>query len=212
MTARFVFPDPRSADKDGLLAVGGNLEPQTLEQAYRHGIFPWPHPGYPLMWFSPDPRGVLDFQEFHIPTSMQKWIKTIEKKMLDLKITQNQAFRQVMENCRLQKRPFQHGTWILPEMVESYVRMQKLGLARSLEIWEANELVGGIYGVDIKGIFSGESMFFKKKNMSKFALVKLVETLQNEGRTWIDIQMVTPVLASFGGKYISRELFLKRLE
>lgn len=201
------FPNPRLTSPEGLLAVGGNLEVETLLAAYSKGIFPWPQEGYPMLWFCPDPRGVLDFEDFRIPDSFRKFVKKQEGKW---QITINQAFSDVIRECRSQKRPGQSGTWISQEIQNAYVQFFKEGYVLSLEVWEDDTLVGGIYGVLLKGLFSGESMFFKKDNASKFALYKVVEYLKKQGHTWMDIQMVTPVTEAFGGKYISREEFLKR--
>lgn len=201
------FPNPRDTTPEGIVAIGGNLQVETLKAAYSKGIFPWPQEGYPMIWFSPDPRGVLDFADFRVPESLKKFAK----KHLHWSYTINQAFPEVIQNCRLQKRPNQSGTWILPEMQKAYTDFFRAGFVKSLECWEQGELIGGIYGVEINNVFAGESMFFKKKNASKMCLWKMVEHQQSLGRTWMDIQMVTPVTEAFGGKYISREEFLKRI-
>lgn len=202
-----IFPNPRHASPEGLVAVGGNLEIQTLLAAYSSGIFPWPQEDYPLLWFSPDPRGVLDFSEFHVPTSLKKWAKAHPH----WQFTVNKAFLEVIKNCRLQKRPGQDGTWITAEMQNAYGKMFHAGHILSLECWEDSKLIGGIYGVLLNGVFSGESMFFKKNNASKMCFWKLVEYLKSQGHTWMDIQMTTSVTKAMGGKYISREDFLKRI-
>lgn len=202
-----MFPNPRSANLDGIVAIGGALTVKTLFEAYCKGIFPWPQPGYPLLWFSPDPRGVLDFANLRVPRSLTKWAK----KNQHLQFTMNQNFSEVIQQCRLQERPDQDGTWILPQMVRSYTEFHKAGYAMSLECWEDGALIGGIYGVLVNGLFSGESMFYKKPNVSKICLLKMIEFLKSKGHTWMDIQMVTPVTASFGGKYISRDEYLKRI-
>jgi leucyl/phenylalanyl-tRNA--protein transferase len=204
--------DPRKSTPEGLVAVGGNLEFETLEEAYRLGIFPWPQEGMPLLWFSPDPRGVLDFDELHVPRSLRKW----ERQHSHWKYTLNKAFSQVIHHCRLQKRPGQDGTWILPQMEKAYRTLFDRGRVLSLEVWDGEDLIGGIYGVmcvnaEGKMHFSGESMFHLKANASKMALVKLVEHLKSQGQTWMDIQMLTDVTTALGGKYISREDFLGRL-
>lgn len=208
------FPlfNPRQATPEGLVAVGGNLELSTLQEAYRNGIFPWPQEGLPLLWFSPDPRGVLDFKDFHIPRSLAKW----NKNHSHWKYTVNEAFPQVIESCRLQKREGQQGTWILPEMEKAYLRLFERGQILSLEVWENSRLIGGIYGVLTltswgKFFFSGESMFHSETNASKMALWKLVEYLERQGHQWMDIQMLTEVTTAMGGKYIPKEQFLKRI-
>ncbi len=197
---------------EGLVAVGGSLEIETLQEAYRNGIFPWPQEGLPLLWFSPDPRGILDFQDFHVSRSLRKW----ERQNPHWQYTLNQSFPKVIEGCREQVREGQLGTWILPEMVEAYRKLFDVGQILSQEVWEDGELIGGIYGVltlsvDGKFFFSGESMFHKKTNASKMAFLKMVEYLQAQGHTWMDMQMLTDVTKSFGGKYISREEFLQRI-
>jgi leucyl/phenylalanyl-tRNA---protein transferase len=204
--------NPRMSTPEGLVAVGGNLEPESLLEAYRLGIFPWPQPGLPMLWFSPDPRGVMDFSDLHIPRSLKKW----ERQHQNWRTTINQAFSEVISQCRLQIRPGQDGTWILPEMESAYMELFKQGKILCLEVWDESELVGGIYGVLIhnsKGQlhFSGESMFHKRTNASKLALIKVIEHLKGLGLTWIDIQMVTEVTQALGGKYISREEFLERI-
>jgi leucyl/phenylalanyl-tRNA--protein transferase len=204
--------NPRMATPEGLVAVGGNLEVETLQEAYRLGIFPWPQEGLPLLWFSPDPRGVLDFKELHIPRSLRKW----ERKQTDLHYTVNQAFPEVIRACRLQKRTGQQGTWILPEMEQAYLSLFAEGQILSLEVRRGAKLIGGIYGVLAlnghgKLHFSGESMFHHEANASKLAFIQLVRHLEKQGLAWMDIQMLTEVTTSLGAKYISREEFLKRL-
>lgn len=204
--------NPRMSTPEGLVAVGGNLEVATLQEAYRNGIFPWPQEDLPLLWFSPDPRGVLDFQDLHVPRSLRKW----QRQHPHWTYTMNSAFPKVIEACRLQVREGQAGTWILPNMEEAYLRLFNEGQILSLEVWEEAELIGGIYGVLTFTaretlLFSGESMFHKRANASKMAFWKLVEHLQAHGHSWMDMQMLTDVTRSFGGKYISREEFLGRI-
>lgn len=200
------LPPARAPIEDGLIAYGGDFSVELLREAYTKGIFPWPQEESPILWFSPDPRGVLDFADFHVPRSLQKWAR----RNSHLRVTLNQAFKEVVRQCRLQARPGQSGTWILPEMEDAYTQLFKFGEALSIEIWDGDGLIGGIYGVVVGGVFSGESMFHLKPNASKLALWKLVEVLQSKGHHWMDIQMVTPVLAGFGGKLISRDEFLTR--
>lgn len=202
-----VFPDPRSADEDGLLCVGGDLRVDTLVTAYSQGIFPWPQEGLPLLWFSPPKRGVLDFDEVHWP---RRFLQELKKSQF--RITFNTAFRSVIDECAKTPRSHESGTWILPPMIGAYERFHRAGYAHSVECWQGSELVGGLYGVYVKGVFSGESMFHKVSGASKHCLYALVEALTKQGIGWMDIQMVTPVLESFGGKYISREDYLQRLE
>ena len=187
--------------------MGGDLKLETLKLAYSQGIFPWPQPGYPLLWFSPPERGVLFFRNFKIPKSTQKLIKKSE-----FKITMDQDFPQVIENCARVPRDAESGTWILPEMVDAYKGLHKKGMAHSVEAWRGEKLVGGLYGVLVDGVFSGESMFFKESEASKVCLVHLVDHLKENKHEWIDIQMVTPLLEQFGGEYIPRHQFLKMLK
>ncbi len=226
---RSFFPNPRMAASNGLIAIGGVLSIETLLDAYAHGIFPWPQVGGsdsfsfdslggsvnsrklsgkgPLLWFSPDPRGVLDFEDFHVPKSLKKWVKD----HVSWHFTLNQAFYEVVRNCRCQLRPGQNGTWITEEMERAYHILFQEGYAVSLECWDGLELIGGIYGVDVGGVFSGESMFYRRPNASKVALWQMVEHLKGLGRKWMDVQMVTPVIQAMGGKYIRRSQFLDRL-
>jgi leucyl/phenylalanyl-tRNA--protein transferase len=206
-----LFPDPRQSTPEGLVAVGGDLSVNTLKDAYSRGIFPWPQEGLPMLWFSPDPRGVLDFSELHVGRSLQKWLKA----NVDLKVTCNQATQKVIQACRQKKRPGQAGTWILPEMETAYTELNKNGWGISIEIWREENLVGGIYGVLASApsgkYFSAESMFYSVSNASKLALLELVRELKKRGLTWMDLQMVTDVSSQFGAKLISRDEFLKRL-
>lgn len=205
---REFFPDPAEDYEQGLVAVGGELEPEVLIEAYSKGIFPWPQEGYPMLWFCPDKRGILLFEDFRIPKRLQRELK----KYSHLRYTRNKNFTDVIQACAEQKRNQQIGTWISPEMQKAYIELHGLGLAHSWEVWEKEQLVGGGYGVLIKGVFAGESLFHKKTNMSKLALIKMVEDLKIEGHDWIDTQMVTPLLASFGAREITKKQFLKKLK
>jgi leucyl/phenylalanyl-tRNA--protein transferase len=201
------FPDPQITLEEGLIAVGGILDVPTLFHAYRKGIFPWPQVGYPMLWFSPEKRGVVDFAELHISRSLEK-----EERRQIYHFTMNQDFKQVIDQCQKQPRKFQHGTWIVPELKKAYVRFHEAGFAHSVECWKGDELVGGIYGVYVEGVFSGESMFHLRPNTSKLAFLHLVRHLQSLGLGWMDIQMITPVTKHLGGRYISRKDFLMRLQ
>lgn len=203
------FPDPRGPTQEGVIALGGKLTPENLIEAYSHGIFPWPHEGYPLLWFCPDDRGVLDFSDIHLPKSFLKWKRNQGSK---LKITSNQNFIEVIQNCRRQKRPDQNGTWINKAMEKGYIELHKLGGAHSIEVWQDEIMVGGIYGVQSKHYFSCESMFFKVSNASKLALYELIQFLKAKNQSWMDIQMVTDVSGQFGGKLISKKEFLTRIK
>ncbi len=217
-TGQVNFPDPwlLPEESDGLIYIGGSLCVETLVQAYSSGIFPWPlEEIYPLFWFCPEPRGVIDFQDLHIPKSLAR----LRKKGI-YRCTFNQAFTKVMEACAAQPRPGQEGTWIVPSLLPAYEEFHKQGYAHSIEVWrtdpaagpsERDELVGGLYGVYVKGVFSGESMFHREPNTSKIALVEMALKLQSLGLQWMDIQMLTPVTELLGGHYISRRDFLMRL-
>ncbi|UYL09806.1 leucyl/phenylalanyl-tRNA--protein transferase [Bdellovibrio sp. SKB1291214] len=202
------FPDPRDTMAEGILAVGGKLDVGTLYTAYSKGIFPWPQVGFPMLWFSPEKRGMMFFNEFHVPESLQRF----RRKNPQITYTVNKDFDHVMAECANQIRPGQEGTWILPVMKRAYHEFNKAGFGLSIEVRENNVLIGGIYGVLVDGVFSGESMFYKKPNASKLALWFLVEHLSQLGHQWIDVQMVTPVVAQLGGRLVDREEYLQLLE
>lgn len=200
------FPDPRRTDENGIVAVGGDLETDTLIDAYAHGIFPWPHKDFPLLWFSPIERGVLFFEELHLSRSLNKWLKKTE-----FKITFNKKFKTVIENCASRKRAGQNDTWVTPEMAAAYTKLHNAGFAHSVECWHHGKLIGGLYGVYISGVFSAESMYFEETGASKFCLLALIHRLHEMGHQWLDTQMVSSVVEAFGGRYIAREEYLKLL-
>lgn len=200
------FPDPRTASEEGIVAMGGDLKVGTLVSAYRQGIFPWPHEGYPLLWFCPWERGILEFNELHISRSLRK----LDKKV-GWRWTVDKDFEAVIRACSEVSRPGQAGTWINEEMLHAYIDLHHAGFAHSLEVWEQEELIGGIYGVFVENVFSAESMFYRRSNASKWALWKLVSFLQNRGLLWIDVQMVTTVCESFGAKLVTQKEFLEKL-
>lgn len=201
------FPRPDLALDEGILDLSDDLRVERLLEAYSFGIFPWPHEDLPTLWYSPERRGILDFSEFHVSASLRKlYSKT------SWTYSFNRCFDDVVARCARMPRPGQSGTWITNKLVDAYKDFHRAGYAHSLEVWDGKELVGGLYGVYVAGLFSGESMFFVQPNASKCALVRLIEFLKKNGLEWMDIQMVTPVLSSFGGKYIDRADFLKRLE
>lgn len=205
---RVVFPPVESATEDGLVAVGGDLEIDTLVAAYQQGIFPWPvSVDLPLAWFSPNPRGVLDISELHVSKSFAKFLK---KNIYQ--VTFNQAFDEVINQCARMYRKNQPSTWITPDIILGYENLFKRQLAYSVEVWDDKELVGGLYGVCMGDFVSGESMFSKVDNASKYALYALLLRFKDKGIEWLDTQMVTSVVEGFGGKYISRPDFLARLE
>ncbi len=213
MRRKIVFPSVETASEDGLVAVGGDLETDTLLEAYRQGIFPWPVATYPMnrdyphTWFSPDPRGVLDFDKLHIPKSFTKFLKKSP-----YQVTFNQSFEEVISNCAKMQRKNQPGTWITPDIQSAYRSLFNEGYAYSVEVWNKTELVGGLYGVMISTFVSGESMFTLEDNASKQGLYTLIKHLETQGVSWLDTQMVTEVVKQFGGIYIPRPVFMNRLE
>lgn len=203
-----IFCDPHAETIDGVLVVGGKLTTDLLVCAYEQGIFPWPHEGYPMLWFCPDERGVIEFSELHIPRSFQKWLNKNEQRY---NVSMNKRFAEVLANCKTQVRAGQTGTWITREIEKTYNQLFQTGHAFSLEVERDGKLVGGIYGVQSQKYFSCESMFHLEDNVSKFALLSLIRQLQANGNSWVDIQMVTSVCASFGGKLIAKKEFLKKI-
>ena len=199
------FPKPEEALSDGLLAIGGDISVERLLLAYKSGIFPWYDGDVPL-WWHPDPRFVLFPNEIKISKSLQSSLK---KNQFEFKI--NNAFVDVMQQCKNIYRPDQDGTWINDEFIGVYHQLQQKGFAYSAEAWLNDELVGGLYGIKIGKIFFGESMFSKKSNASKFAFAKYVEQLKKEGVVLIDCQVYTEHLESFGARMISRAEFMKKL-
>lgn len=203
------FPDPTEARADGLLAVGGDLNPQRLLLAYRSGIFPWFSDGDPPLWWCPDPRMVLFPAEFKPSKSLRKSIRTG-----GFSITQNSQFEAVIRACAEAPRPDQLGTWITEEMVQAYVELHRMGHAHSLEVWYHDELVGGLYGIDLPEfkVFCGESMFSKRTDASKVGFSFLVASLLEQNYKLIDCQMYTDHLASLGAREIARQDFLGYLK
>ena len=197
------FPDPSRADADGLVAVGGDLSVNRLLAAYRRGIFPWT--AHPVTWWSPDPRGILELDRFHVSRSLERVIRQGR-----FTVTKNQAFADVIKNCAA-PAPGRRGVWITEEFIAGYTRLHLQGHAHSVECWRADELVGGIYGVAVGGLFAGESMFHRADNASKVALFHLVQHLRASGFVLFDLQMVTPATRPFGATEISRREYLQRL-
>ena len=197
------FPHPREANLEGLVAIGGDLSVDRLMLAYRSGIFPWTID--PITWWSPEPRAIFEFDQFHVSRSLAKLIHQGR-----FQISVDRAFRQVMEGCA----EAGHGrgsTWITAEFLEAYTRLHEQGHAHSLECWQGEQLVGGIYGVAIGGFFAGESMFHRVSNASKIALYHLIEHLRRREFVLFDIQMLTPITAKLGGTNVARDEYLKRL-
>jgi leucyl/phenylalanyl-tRNA--protein transferase len=204
---RRTFPNPDAALTEGIVDLSDDLRVERLLEAYSFGIFPWPHEELPTLWYSPEERGILEFADLHVPRSLRKFIEKSS-----WKVSFNRDFRAVIEACAVAPRPGQNGTWITGKLLQAYVDFHRAGYAQSVEVWDGRRLVGGMYGVYVGGLFSGESMFFHEDNASKVALLHLIEFLGRQGLTWMDIQMVTPALQAFGGKYIPRREFLRRLE
>ncbi len=206
LTDAFVFPDPAMAEPDGLLAVGGDLHPARLVQAYIHGIFPWYNEGFPILWWSPNPRMVLVPGEFKRTKSLRQVVRNG-----GFKASFDMAFPQVIEACSTVKRDGQQGTWITHEMSEAYIRMFELGIAHSVEVLKNGRLVGGLYGLLLGKVFFGESMFHLESNASKVALWYLVDRLLEMGVSLIDAQQDTPHMRRMGGRLMERKTFLTLL-
>lgn len=199
------FPDPRYAQGD-VVAMGEDLRVETLREAYRKGIFPWPHDSVPLPWFSPRRRAVLFLDELHIGRSLRR-----AAKRSTLTFTIDRVFRPVIWACSEMERPEQDGTWIHPYIIQAYTRLHDAGDAHSIEAWQGEELVGGLYGVDAGGLFTGESMFHTQPEASKLALLFLADHLRARGATLIDCQVMTPHMQALGAREIARGKFLDLL-
>lgn len=201
------FPPIESATKEGLLAIGGNIDVETLRAAYTQGIFPWPiSDDAPMTWFSPDPRGILEIKDFHVSRSFKRFIN---KTNLEVKFNTN--FEGVIRACANMVRKHESDTWISEEIIKGYIKLYKKKNAYSVEVYDGAKLVGGLYGVCFGEMISGESMFHIKTNASKMALYALIKVLTQNNITWLDTQMVSPLLESLGGKNIERLEFKKRL-
>ena len=201
------FPPVRLTHESGILAIGGDLSTTRLRLAYRSGIFPWFEDGEPITWWSPDPRMVLFLAELKVSKSMRN---VLNRKQF--RVTYNTCFREVIKNCQTVERVGQDGTWITDDMIEAYVQLHEEGIAKSVEVWEGEQLVGGLYGIDLGHIFCGESMFSKVSNASKIAFISLVEQLKLGDYKLLDCQVYNDHLASLGAREISRERFLSFLE
>lgn len=215
------FPDPTTYEfpewvlfdeyfyfaKD-VVSFGDELSVENLKEAYRRGIFPWHMDGVPLPWYCPNPRAILRFKDLHIPKSLEK-----ERRKERYTYSIDGDFRSVITECSKAPRVGQKGTWITKDFVEAYTRFHSVGLAHSVEVWDADDaLVGGLYGVDAGGVFCGESMFHTAPNTSKLALLHLIDHLKARGSTWLDAQVMTPHMRALGAKEISRKEFLRRLK
>ncbi len=203
---RLLFPNPEGAE-EGIVAIGGDLSPQRLLLAYRSGLFPWFDEDDPIIWWCPDPRYLLFPAKFHVSRSFKRFLN--KKKY---RITFDEHFESVIENCSSIGRKDQDGTWITPEMKTAYMELHQLGFAHSVEVWHQDELVGGMYGVSIGKAFFGESMFSKLPNASKTALYYLSNLLSKKGLSFIDAQIHTPHMVSLGAEPIARSKFLYLLD
>lgn len=198
------FPHPNTATSEGIVAYGGDLSPSRLMLAYRSGIFPWYNAGDPILWWSPNPRLILELNDF-------KLHKSLRKKIPHFEIRFDTVFSQVIRECSHIPRGQQKGSWITLEMIEAYETLHALGYAHSVEAYQEGILVGGLYGVSVGGVFCGESMFASVSDASKVALAVLLENLKEWGYLFIDCQVPTTHLKSLGAIEVSREVFLERL-
>ncbi|MCP4457243.1 MAG: leucyl/phenylalanyl-tRNA--protein transferase [Cytophagales bacterium] len=205
LTNEIIFP-PVDGAEEGVVAVGGDLSIERLELAYHSGIFPWYSEGQPIIWWSPDPRFVLFPERLKISKSMKQVLRNHT-----FEITYNQDFEQVISNCKQITRKGQESTWITSEMRRAYISLHKVGMAKSVEVWSQDELVGGLYGVDLGTIFCGESMFSKVNNASKIAFITFTKEFQRRGGTLIDCQIYTNHLAGMGAEEIPRKKFFEFL-
>ena len=201
------FPPVSEADEEGILAIGGDLDPERLKLAYKSGIFPWFNEGDPILWWSPDPRMVLFLDELIVSKSMRNILNRNQ-----FKVTLNQNFAAVISNCQNIKRDGQNGTWISNEMIDAYCKLNEQGIAKSVEVWQDEVLVGGLYGIDLGHVFCGESMFSKVSNASKVAFIALVNYLQKENYKLLDCQVYNPHLESLGCREVDREEFMSIIE
>lgn len=214
------FPDPATYEFPEWIAIGDYAyfarevvsfgDPLTVEnvrEAYLKGIFPWHMDGIPLPWYCPERRAILEFKELHVPKSLER-----ARRKNAFTFTIDQAFENVMAECSRTPRPGQKGTWITDEFKSVYARLHEEGMAHSVEAWDKDELVGGVYGVNAAGVFCGESMFYKQPNASKLALLFLIDHLRSRGSTWLDAQVMTPHIRALGAKEIDRSEFLDKLK
>jgi leucyl/phenylalanyl-tRNA---protein transferase len=203
---KIAFPNPVNTDSSGLLAIGGDLQPERIILAYQNGIFPWYSESEPVHWWSPDPRMVMFPDDLKISKSMKQ---VIHKNQFIW--TYNRAFESVIDHCARQPRRGQDGTWITKEMKEAYIKLNKSGIAHSVEVWADDELVGGLYGLLLGQVFYGESMFSIESNASKYGFIHWVQFLKEKGLKLIDCQIYTPHMESLGAKTIPREKFIVML-
>jgi leucyl/phenylalanyl-tRNA--protein transferase len=204
---RFLFPPVSFASPDGVIAVGGRPDPETLKAAYARGIFPWPHPGLPMLWFCPDPRFVLVPENAHVTRSLRKKMRHGA-----FEVRADTAFREVMRGCAAKPRPGQDGTWITKEIIAGYTALHEEGLAHSIEAWQDGRLAGGLYGVSMGAVFFGESMYADVPNASKVAFATLLANLMRWRFALVDCQSYTGHLAGFGAVEWPRARFLAVLK
>jgi leucyl/phenylalanyl-tRNA--protein transferase len=204
VTEALYFPAVETASPEGILAFGGDLSSERLLLAYQSGIFPWFEADEPILWWSPNPRMVLFLNELKVSKSMRNILNRAV-----FKVTFNQDFRAVISNCQNVKRDGQNGTWITNEMIEAYCKLHELGVAKSVEVWKDDKLVGGLYGIDLGHVFCGESMFSLVSNASKVAFVSLVNQLKSEKYQILDCQVYNEHLESLGCREINRDDFIK---
>ena len=202
----YIFPHPSNADKHGIVAYGGDLNPLRILEAYKLGIFPWFESDQNLMWWSPDPRMILYTDKFKVSKSFKALLKKT-----NYKVTFNKDFELVINSCANIKRINQKGTWITEGLIKSFIDLHKMGKAISVEVWEDDDIVGGLYGLDLDDVFCGESMFSKSSNASKIALYYLTKELRKNNYRFIDCQVPSEHLKSLGGEIISRSNFLDLL-
>ena len=207
LTSELYFPPVTEASYEGILAVGGDLSVDRLLLAYRNGIFPWFDDDEPILWWSPPQRMVVNPQEYKIAKSLRN---ILNRKIF--KITFNQNFSEVIRQCQQMKRNGQQGTWITDSMLEAYIKLHEIGVAKSVEVWQNDDLVGGLYGVDLGKVFCGESMFSKVPNASKVAFVTLIQQLKEEYYLMLDCQVHNDHLEKLGAFEISRDSYMKILK
>ena len=207
LSKELFFPPVSQANRDGILAIGGDLSSERLTLAYKSGIFPWFEEGEPILWWSPNPRMVLFLDELVVSKSMRN---ILNRNIF--KVTFNQNFKEVISNCQKVKRNGQNGTWITNEMIEAYCKLNEMGIAKSVEVWHNEELVGGLYGIDLGHIFCGESMFSTISNASKVAFITLANQLKASNYKVLDCQVYNEHLESLGCREIDRNYFMELLK
>ncbi len=209
MPHAYHWPPPNPDDDYGVVAYDDHLTPERLISAYRHGVFPWPDGDEedPIPWVCPPKRAILEFAALHVPKNLGK----TRRKLSHLRYTCDAAFSAVIAACSAVSRPGQGSTWIIPPMIAAYTELHRRGQAHSVEAWDGDALVGGLYGVTAGGVFAGESMFHRIDDASKLCVLHLIDHLRARGSTWIDIQQLTPHFARLGAHEITREEFLRKL-